>query len=214
MTSRPNLLRSGLQLLIQDQKRVTAAFRKWNEDDVPSTASVGPVVASVYRRLQRDLDRLFVLAESYDIDDDPDQSGQESVPASDDSNEQSSAHNSHLPAVTPTVAEVLQEGYEALERLSTRYASVYCMATAVMEPAVANVAHSNLKGTRNLASELMGALALVTVEEVTESHPSLVVNVTAGSRAQDLLQDLWAPNTQSRNTTDEATEMVAERADP
>jgi hypothetical protein len=115
--------------------------------------------------------------------------------------------------VAPTIAEVLQEGYEALERLSTRYASVYCMATAVMEPAVANVAHSNLKGTRDLASEVMGALALVTVEEVTEAHPSLVVNVTAGSRAQDSLQNLWAPDAEARDAADEVTEVVAERSE-
>jgi hypothetical protein len=108
--------------------------------------------------------------------------------------------------VAPTIAEVLQEGYEALERLSTRYASVYCMATTVTEPAVANVAHSNLKDTRDLASEMMGALALVTVEDVTEAHPS-------GSRAQDSLQNLWAPDAEARDAADEVTEVVAERSE-
>ena len=203
MTSRPNLLRSGLQLLIQDQMRVTDAFYEWKENGVPSTASVAPVVASTYRRLKRDLDRLFVLSESYGIDDEFDWNDRTSVPASE---EHSSPHASRLPSVAPTIAEVLQEGYEALERLSTRYASVYCMATAVMEPAVANVAHSNLKDTRDLASEVMGALALVTVEDVTEAHPS-------GSRAQDSLQNLWAPDAEARDAADEVTEVVAERSE-
>jgi hypothetical protein len=167
----------------------------------------------VYRRLQRDLDRLYVLAESYDIEDELEQSDGDSKPVPDDSEDQSSS-DPRLPAVQPTVAEILQKGYESLERLSTRYASVYCMATAVMEPEVANVAHSNLKGTRDLASELMGALALVTVEEVTEAHPSLVVNVSAGSRAKDLLQSLWAPSAQTHDAADEVTEMVIERSEP
>lgn len=210
MTSRPKLLRSGLQILIQDQKRVTASFHKWKEDRASSTASVAPIVASTYRRLQRDLDRLLVLAESYGIDDEFDRSDRASVPVSE---EHSSPDASRLPAVSPTITDILQEGYEALERLSTRYASVYCMATTVMEPAVANVAHSNLKGIRDMASKVMGALALVTVEEVTEAHPSLVVNVTAGSRARDFLQTLWAPNVEARDAADEVTEVVAERSE-
>jgi len=190
--------------------RVTDAFYEWKENGVPSTASVAPVVASTYRRLKRDLDRLFLLGESYGIDDEFDWNDRTSVPASE---EHSSPHASRLPSVAPTIAEVLQEGYEALERLSTRYASVYCMATTVTEPAVANVAHSNLKDTRDLASEVMGALALVTVEEVTEAHPSLVVNVTAGSRAQDSLQNLWAPDAEAHDAADEVTEVVAERSE-
>ncbi len=212
MTSRSTLIRSGLHLLIQDQKRVTAAFKKWNESGVSSTASVAPIITSVCRRLQRDLDRLFVLAESYDIEDEPERRDRTSAPARDDPDDQSSPSDSHLPAVTPTAAEVLQEGYESLEQLSTRYASVYCMATAVMEPAVANIAQSNLEGTRNLASELMGALALVRVEEVTAAHPSLVVNVTAGPRARDLLQNLWAPKPPAQDATNEVAEVVARRA--
>lgn len=212
MTSRSALIRSGLQLLIQDQKRVTTAFKRWKENGVSSTASVAPIIASVYRRLQRDLDRLFVLAESYNIEDEPEGRDGDSAPACNDSDDQASAPKSRLPAVTPSVAEVLQEGYESLEQLSTRYASVYCMATAVMEPSVANVAQSNLEGTRNLASELMGALALVRVEEVTSAHPSLVVNVSAGPRARDLLQNLWAPKPPAQDAAAEVAEVVAEHA--
>lgn len=204
MTSRPRILRSGLQLLIQDQKHVTAAFQKWSENELPSTGSIRSVVASVYRCLQRDLDRLYLLAESYDLEDDPEQSAPDAIPAPVEAEGQAPSDD-RLQAVPSTVGEILQEGYEYLERLSTRYASVYCMASAVMEPAVANVTYSNLKGTRDLASDLMGTRALVTVEEVTAAHPSLVVNMTAGSRAGELMRTLWAPHDDGKDEPSYAT---------
>lgn len=209
MTSRMKVLRSGLQLLIQDQETVTAAFRTWNKDaDDFSPESVPPVIASVHRRLQRNLNRLYLLAESYDVPDQPQGSYPEPPPTTDRDDGQTHSENPRLTTRTRAVAEVLQKGHEALDRLSTRYVSVYCMASAIMEPPVANITRSNLKGVRDLASELVGALALVTIEDMTTAHPALIMNVGAGSRAQDVLRSMWAPKAPERDNADEITNLV------
>lgn len=172
MTARTELLHSGLRLLIQDQKNVRNIFQVWNtHEEIQEYTVIAPLVARVHRRLQRDLDRLYLLWGSYPAPDDEQE-------ASTDAHSQ--AHASDGPSAsnvlrTPPlwdIAEVLRQGYQALDKLSVRYASLYSLAMAVSEPPVANIAYSNLTGIRNLMSELTGVLPLVSVQEDPPSPPA------------------------------------------
>lgn len=215
MTDRTNLLHSGLRLLFRDQKRVTDAFQSWhNDEDVREHDTIGPVIAHVYRRLQRYLDRLYVLNDSYQVLELPEDGVADAIPETEFPEPSGLLEDLHSPSPTPEYAEILQQGYRSLEILSTRYASVYSVATAIMEPPIANIAHSNLKGIRDLMSELIGALPLVMVQDVTDTHPTLPVNVSAGSRAQDLLRSMWAPKEPSRDDSDEVTHLDAGKRSP
>ena len=172
MTSRSELLQSSIRLLYQNQKRVTEAFRDWTaNENVQSHESVRPVITSVLRHLQRDLDRMYVLVQSYSSaaarertvsGDEPDRNG---------ITRDADTHSTVEAGIgaPPPLTEILPQGYQALEELSTRYASVYSLATALTEPPIANVARANLAGLRSHLSTLIGVWPLVMARSVDAS---------------------------------------------
>ena len=211
MPTREELLHSSLRLLARDQRDVTTAFNTWNaSENVREHASVGPIIASASRRLDRDKDRLFLLWQSYKIDAD---AWSDSTELSETStpNVHEDSDDAHLSPTLP-LSEHLQHAARALEHLSTRYASVYSLAAAVMEPPIASMARSNLVAMRQLTSQIVGVLPIVTLQAVRTAHPTLPVNLTSGLRAQALLHRLWAPDG-AADDSDEETHLVANHAD-
>ncbi|PQJ35262.1 hypothetical protein BSZ35_12225 [Salinibacter sp. 10B] len=173
MTSRSELLQSSVRLLYQNQKRVTEAFRDWTaNENVQSHESVRPVIGSVLRHLQRDLDRMYVLVQSYSSAAAPKRtvsgSGAKRNGTTNEADPFFTVEGGIEPSV-PNLAEVLSQGYQALEELSTRYASVYSLATALTEPPIANVARANLAGLRSHLSTLIGVWPLVMARSVDVS---------------------------------------------
>lgn len=172
MTARTELLHSGLRLLIQDQKNVRNIYEVWNaHEEIQEYTVIAPLIAKVHRRLQRDLDRLHLLWGSYPAPDDGQDPVPDAHPHTDTPNRPSPSNVLRTPPMWD-IADVLRQGYDALDKLSVRYASLYSLAMAVSEPPVANIAYSNLTGIRELMSELTGILPLVAVDEDTPSPPA------------------------------------------
>ena len=160
MNARAELLHSNVYLLFQDQKRVTDLFADWTASEtVQRCNSVTSVLTSVLRHLQRDLDRIFVLRQAY------------SVPAvpeagSADGSEGNETTNGTVPlpprsvedgtSPPPSLAGILLGGYRALGELESRYESAYCVATALDERPLANVARYSLEDLRGRQKELIG----------------------------------------------------------
>lgn len=186
MTTCADLLHSSVRLLARDQTRVTTAFTRWNaREDIRQHNSVGPVIAAVCERLNREQHRLFVVWQSYRKERDLTSEGSK-LGENDPAETHETSQTTVLPR-DPTLVELLEHGYAALEGLSTRYASVYSLATALREPPIANVARSSMQATRELMGELIGVLPVVTIENVTTTHPNIMVNLPAGPREQAFL---------------------------
>lgn len=172
MSARTDLLHSGLRLLLRDQTNVRNRFQVWNaHKEIQEYSVISPLIARVHRRLERDLDRLYLLWGSYPAPDD----AQESDAGGHLNADVEAPCSSNALRMPPMwdIAEVLRQGYQALDTLSVRYASVYSLAMSVSEPPVANIAYSNLTGIRDLMSELTGILPLVSAREESPSPPTL-----------------------------------------
>lgn len=213
MTTRDDLLRSSLNTLNRHLRDATALFREWTDTEkILEHQSIVPVLTTAHRHLERDRDRLFVLLQSYA----PPQAGDRTSSLSDSNQKENSLKedSAGLFSANPTPARILEAGYQTLDALSTRYASVYSVARAVMEPPIANLILSNLRDLRTLMSEFIGVLSLVTTDHVMHNHQTIAVDKSAESQAQDLLRTLWAPASASPNTAGDPTELNANRKPP
>lgn len=163
MTVHTDLLHSALRLLIRDQRRVTTIFRAWNANEhVRSHNTLGPIISAAYRRMVRDLDRLYLLSRPHEVSAEfEDSLSEESWSTS--LNDSSTGMTEHTtPDTSPELAEVIQRGYRVLDELSARYASVYSLATAVMEAPVANIARANFEGLQGLMTRFNRMVPLAT----------------------------------------------------
>ena len=196
MAARTDLIRSSLRQLIEEQARVTKLYEHWYSiTSVRSHDVLGPAVGNVLRQLRRDLDRLFLLQKSYDVD------GEASChPEPDSENElthadgPASSGRGALASPMPEFVQILQQGYWQLEELSLRYASVYCVATTLSEPPIASIVSSNLRDLRKLVRELVGVLPFLTIQNLATKYPTLLLDRTAGPRVRHLLHRIWAAN--------------------
>lgn len=137
MIPRSELLHSSVRLLYQDQQHVTDAFAGWAANEhVRRHESVRPVVTAVLCHLQRDLDRIYVLVQSYPplrtTERNGPAAGSEAAGLAPRSLPSSRGRRKEFP--TPSLGEILRRSCRALDELSVRYASVYFVATVLAEP--------------------------------------------------------------------------------
>lgn len=181
-----------MRLLVHDQLRVTAAFRLWNAtEQIRTHTTLGPVIATVYRRLQRDLDRLYVLLTSYHSLDDLKEamSKEQTTPPKPTSDAP--------PALDCT--KIFQRAYRKLERLNTRYAALYTAATAVVSPPIRNIAYSNQQGIRELMDDLAAAWLLATIQQKTDGLRSLPATPAIDATVPALPRPTRPPKTGLKN---------------
>lgn len=213
MTAREELLRSSVRLLVRDQNRVTASFGTWtSQDHIQTHETIGPVLSDVYRRLQRDADRLYVLLQSYPFLEQLRDGLTESAPRN-KSPSPSPSLDIDLPPQS-THSDLVQQGYNILNELSLHYASVHSLATVVSERPIAIVSRASLEGIRNGMSKLIGTVPMMTLEDVTATHQSVEVHPTEASLAGDVLRRMWAPNIQRKNTSNIPPSRSQERPSP
>ncbi len=181
-----------MRLLVHDQLRIAAAFRLWNAtEQIRTHTTLGPVIATVYRRLQRDLDRFYVLIQSYHSLDDLKEamSKERSAPAK---------PASDAPPA-PDCTAIFQRAYRKLEHLNTRYAAVYTAATAVVSPPIKNIVYSNQQGIRELMDDLAAAWLLTTIQKKTDGLRSLPATPAIDASVPALPRPTRPPKTGLKN---------------